>query len=595
MQETYSQIHSQSERSSQQLNQAGASAFANLMAALVKLSNREKKNKTKSKKLTVTRTNPSEARSVESATASRTNLPETTMDSGVKVTRKDSDNPDLSPEQQAERSIEQLNSRLANQKSFSREIDVNGTKYKFDKQRNGSISIESKDSRLFAKQGKSPFLFAQSEKLTFTGDKQKIIKDLPNIVALVERELDLEQPKQINNRNEVLYGYDSNNNFIDNKLFQKDAQAVLDLMGSKEGTTIAGGENLLIEYDGKKLFETDAQGVVTHSAYDRDPELLSSIKLKDENGLTELTNYAKRMAATPDREAKGSKVEVSKTNPKAELVPEPLQAATPVAPRSPIGKTLDRAEPTTEVDRTQTSTVVYDQVLKSEFDKVKPKSEKTVNIDGVKFRLNRQTQRGTRSIFVTPNEGSKSIQIGKLDKDGKFQPAPKLNDPNVTKALEKVLVARGIDPQPVKEAQQLEVAARSKDPNYLPIAKENAPSPTPNLSNSPELATAGNAPSINTPKPKPKNKTNAPEQATTTANAQTVTLPTQGENVLNSTPDSSNNSPQFAQGSPERTPAPANAQTVTLPTQGEKGTVTLPTNGGNSERSQPEPEVSPSR
>jgi hypothetical protein len=170
------EIHSQSERLSQQLNQVGASALANMMAALVRLSNREKN---KSKSLQVTR----EAPSVESVKVSRTNSPEATMDSGFKVTRKDSNNPDLSPKQQAEQSIERLNSLLANQKYFQRELEVNGTKYNFHKFRGGGIDIQSKDSKLFAKQGK----------IRFAGDESKLIKDLPDIVAGVARELDLER------------------------------------------------------------------------------------------------------------------------------------------------------------------------------------------------------------------------------------------------------------------------------------------------------------------------------------------------------------------------------------------------------------------
>ena len=196
------EIHSQSERLSQQLNQVGASALANMMAALVRLSNRDKKSN--DKKLTVTR-EISETPDLESATVSRTNSPEATMDSGFKVTHKDSINPDLSPQQQAERSIEQLNGLLANRQYFQRDLDVNGSKYNFQKYRGGGIDIRSKDSKLFAKQGK----------IRFAGDELKLIKDLPEIVARVERELDLERPKQINNRTEVLYGYNSNNNFIE--------------------------------------------------------------------------------------------------------------------------------------------------------------------------------------------------------------------------------------------------------------------------------------------------------------------------------------------------------------------------------------------
>ncbi|AFY92585.1 hypothetical protein [Chamaesiphon minutus] len=560
------EIHSQSERLSQQLNEVGSKALANMMAALVKLSNREQN---KSKSLQVTR----EAPDVESVKVSRTNSPEATMDSGFKVTRKDANNPDLSPKQQAEQSIERLNSLLPDRKYFQRDLDVNGTKYNFEKYRGGAISIQSQDSKLYAKSGK----------IRFQGDESKLIKDLPEIVARVDRELDLERPKQINNRTEVLYGYDSNNNFIEKTLSQKDAQAILDLMNGKEGTTIKGGENLLIEYGGKKLFETDAQGVVIYSAYDRDPELLSSIKLKDEKGLTDLTNYAKRMAATPDVEAK-----VSKTDPKSELVPEPPQEVSKVSPQSPIGKTLDLAELTTDVDPKQASSVVYDRVLKSEFDRVKPKSYKSINIEGTTFKLNRQTTKGTRSIFVTPSEGNKPVQIGELDRDGNFKPDSKFNDPDVTKALDRVLAARGIDPRSVKAAQQLELAARSRsvafgesqDPQYLPLTQENAPNPTPTIGNSPELATAGNALGVNTPKPKPKNRNNTSELATA-GNAPDVST--------------SNSNPNIGNDSPELASTPANSLGVNVPTRGEKEAVQVPTSGGTPERSRPEPEVSQSR
>jgi hypothetical protein len=555
------EINSQSERLSQQLNQAGSSALAKMLAALVELSNREK---SKAKSLQVTRENPSETPSVKSDTASPTNSSEAAMDSGFKVTQKDSNNPDLSPKQQAEQSIAQLNSLLADREHFKRNLDVNGTKYSFEKYRGGGINIESKDSKLFAKQ----------RRITFGGDESKIIRDLPEIVVRVDRELDLERPKQINNRTEVLYGYDSSNNFIEKTLSQKDAQAILDLMDGKEGTTIAGGENLLIEYNGKKLFETDAQGVVTYSAYDCDPELLSSIKLRNEKGLTDLNNYAKRMAANPDNEAK-----VTKT-PKPELVPKLPQAATTVAPQSPIAKILDRAEPTTDVDPQQASSVVYDRVLKSEFAKAKSVNRAEKTIEGVKFKLNPQTNKGTRSISVKASKDAEFVKIGEVDREGKFQPDPKLNDPNVTKALDRVLAARGIDPQLVKETQQLEVAARSKDPQYLPLTQENAPNPTPNIGNSPELTTAGNALGVNTPKPKPKNRNNTPELATA-GNAPDVSM--------------SNSNPNIGNDSPELASTPASTPGVTVPTSGEKEAVQVPTNGGTPERSRPEPEVSQSR
>lgn len=549
----------QQEKLSQQLNQAGAVAVKNLMLAVNELS---KLNLRKIRK---------------SIKVSRTNSTEAAINSGFKITNTDSPNPDIDLQQQAKRSVEHLNSSLANQKKFNRDIEVNGTKYTFDKYDGGGLNIESKDSKLFAKQGK----------LKFTGDREKLIKDLPDIVTRIDRELDLDYPKQVNNRNEVLYGYDSNNNFIENKLSQKDAQAVLDLMDAKEGTTIAGGENLLIEHNGKKLFETDAQGVVTYSAYDSNPELLNSIKLQDEKGLTELRNYAKRMAATPDND----KAKLTRTD--EVVIPDPPQEVQKVEPQSPIGQTLDCAEPTTEVDPQQTASVTYDRVLKSEFDKGKPSNRPQRTIDGVKFKLNPRKD-GTKSISVKPSKDADFVKIGEVSTDGKFKPEPNLRDPKAIQAMERVLVARGIDPQPVKESQQIEVAAQSKDPQHPPLTQENAPKPIPKLKN--------NSPQVGQ---------SSPEVSSSHTNAQTVTLPTQGEKApTTSRPlppppplptqggkapttmlDRGENSPQTEQNSLEANPAPDSAEGVTLPTQGQTG-VTLPTQGGNSERSSPEPEVS---
>jgi hypothetical protein len=534
------EINNQADRLTQQLSKLGAVALGKILTALVELSNRERKAK--------------------STKVTRKNTPEADMKSEFTVTRKDSENPNITPRQQAEEAIALLNSRLANLKTFNHEVDVNGTKYQLEKYQGGATAIKSEDSKLFTKQGK----------IRFAGDERKLIRDLPEIVARIDRELELEYPRQINNRTEVLYGYDANDRFIEKPLSQQDAQAILDLMEGKEGTTIKGGENLLIEYGGKKLFETDAQGIVTFSAYDRDPELLSSIKLKDEKGLTELRNYAKRMAATPD-------VVIKATRTASALIPDAPKETAKIAPQSPIGKTLNLAEPTAELDSHQTVSVAYDRVLKSEFATTQPNKRAQLTIEGVQFNLSPQKGKETRSILVTPSKGAKAVRIGRVDPDGNFKPDPKLNDPNVVRAIERVLAARGIEPQPVRETQQLELAARSKDPEYLSLTQENAPNPTLNI-NSPELATAGDAPGVNTPKPKPKTRNNTTEIAATAP----------GVSTSKSTPNIGNDPPELAS-------APANAPGVTVPTRGEKETVLVPTSGNNSERTQSEPEVSPNR
>jgi hypothetical protein len=93
---------------------------------------------------------------------------------------------------------------------------------------------------------------------------------------------------------EVLYGFDRQNKFIEKPLSQEDAVAILALMNGTEGTTIANGANLLIEYGNEKLFETDEQGTVIYSAFDRNP----------------LKNGDYSLYITPENERKGIRLGV---------------------------------------------------------------------------------------------------------------------------------------------------------------------------------------------------------------------------------------------------------------------------------------------
>jgi hypothetical protein len=85
---------------------------------------------------------------------------------------------------------------------------------------------------------------------------------------------DYSQPDR---KSEVELLYDFNNK--DGSSFQEnikaeDAQAIMDLIAGAEGSKIANGENLLITSKGKKLFETDANGVVTFSIANRDKDFV---------------------------------------------------------------------------------------------------------------------------------------------------------------------------------------------------------------------------------------------------------------------------------------------------------------------------------
>lgn len=74
---------------------------------------------------------------------------------------------------------------------------------------------------------------------------------------------------------ELLYNFNNKDgsSFQEN-IKTEDAQAIVDLIRGAEGSTIANGENLLITSKGKKLFETDANGVVTFSIADRDKDFV---------------------------------------------------------------------------------------------------------------------------------------------------------------------------------------------------------------------------------------------------------------------------------------------------------------------------------
>jgi hypothetical protein len=71
-----------------------------------------------------------------------------------------------------------------------------------------------------------------------------------------------------------------------------EAQAILDLISSSEGSKINNGQNLLIESGGKTLFETDAEGTVIYSANDRDRQFKANHNLPIVNSIRDLQQRA---------------------------------------------------------------------------------------------------------------------------------------------------------------------------------------------------------------------------------------------------------------------------------------------------------------
>ncbi len=71
-----------------------------------------------------------------------------------------------------------------------------------------------------------------------------------------------------------------------------EAQAIIDLISSSEGSRINNGENLLIKSGDRKLFETDAQGQVIYSANDRDRRFKASRNMPIVNSINDLQQRA---------------------------------------------------------------------------------------------------------------------------------------------------------------------------------------------------------------------------------------------------------------------------------------------------------------
>ncbi|WP_373545650.1 hypothetical protein [Chamaesiphon sp.] len=147
-----------------------------------------------------------------------------------------------------------------------------------------------------------------------------------------------ELPKKAEAESELLYGFDDKGEFIERPLDSAEAAAILALLEGREGEIVPGeaGKNLLIEFDGKTLFETNEKGEITTSAFS-DPNVLAEIRKTDEMGLNKLRDYAQRYAA-PKKEVKVSRGEVS--------APETQQPATESPEQPPINVDIRAPEAT---------------------------------------------------------------------------------------------------------------------------------------------------------------------------------------------------------------------------------------------------------
>jgi hypothetical protein len=71
-----------------------------------------------------------------------------------------------------------------------------------------------------------------------------------------------------------------------------EAQAIIDLISSSEGSKISNGQNLLIKSGGRTLFETDAEGTVIYSANDWDRQFKANHNIPIVNSIHDLQQRA---------------------------------------------------------------------------------------------------------------------------------------------------------------------------------------------------------------------------------------------------------------------------------------------------------------
>jgi hypothetical protein len=90
-----------------------------------------------------------------------------------------------------------------------------------------------------------------------------------------------------------------------------EAQAIIDLISSSEGSRINNGENLLIKSGDRKLFETDAEGKVIYSANDRDRRFKANRNIPIVNSINDLQQRATSIVR--NEQSLRDELEVTKT------------------------------------------------------------------------------------------------------------------------------------------------------------------------------------------------------------------------------------------------------------------------------------------
>ncbi|PSB02378.1 hypothetical protein [Merismopedia glauca] len=140
-----------------------------------------------------------------------------------------------------------------------------------------------------------------------------------NVEEAVKSHSESGEETKPSNQAELLYGIKGGKAYLN--MSAEDAQALTVVMDARVGTTVPNAENLLIQSaDGRTLFETDAQGKLVYSIYERQPSLISDRNFDQSSGLAGLKAVLKfvQQAEQTAQASRNSNVKSQTLSTKAE-------------------------------------------------------------------------------------------------------------------------------------------------------------------------------------------------------------------------------------------------------------------------------------
>jgi hypothetical protein len=219
-----------------------------------------------------------------------------------------------------------------------------------------------------------------------------------------------------------IYSFDRENGVrADPNLSVADAESLLDLMSGMEGQKVPNGENLLITSNGKKLFETDAEGVITFSINQRESTFSQS---PINNSLNVMKQNLNSFVQTQRRLKTDLKSGVKNTQPSSATETDsqsPVASTSPATSENPT-ELLNQAISNGDIQQTSGDNPIAEQ------EQTKAQSESLLSLrdqlkDGGVLTNSKSTitlenqSKGISNIKLT-EPGQKPVSLGKVSKTG---------------------------------------------------------------------------------------------------------------------------------------------------------------------------------